>query len=229
MRIATFGCSWTHGVDSIDDNYSWPEALGELYPTWEIDNYAIAGTSLQFSIWLCNKIMNRNLEYDKIVFQITSPRRLTYYHSNGEEKFLEENFFEHRKNYKRFGIKGLYNDVQAITPSHVAAYNINDRIWRGWHGDYAFTDREKAKFARLYYKKMSPHILNLEYQMFIEWIETKVDLCFFHTECPPRYKSNLPIIRNEASDNWNNFIADNGDHFGKEGCQWQAKWVAERL
>ena len=76
MKIAVFGCSWSHGVKEIDNFYSWPYALHKLNPDWKIDNYAIGGSNLQFQTFLLNA--------NKPDFEVTDlPQALKLAEQNG--------------------------------------------------------------------------------------------------------------------------------------------------
>ena len=55
MKVATFGCSWTHGVGSVDDHYSWSQSISKHYET---DNYAVGGSSLSFQVYCFNEVLN---------------------------------------------------------------------------------------------------------------------------------------------------------------------------
>lgn len=83
MKIAIFG-------DSFGDDYNlWPNPYIEVGPSWadylrnqniEVDNYAGGGTSL-FSAY--QKFISKCHEYDKIIFMVTHPSRITVPMDNG--------------------------------------------------------------------------------------------------------------------------------------------------
>jgi len=71
MKIAIFGDSFASYHNKENTTASWPQVLGYKY---RINNYAEPASSLYFSI---SKFLDHHLDYDKVVFFITSPGRLT--------------------------------------------------------------------------------------------------------------------------------------------------------
>lgn len=217
MKIATFGCSWTHGLKEVDNFYSWPYALHNLNPDWEIHNYAIGGTNLQFQTFLLDDVLRHN-SYDKIIFQITSPGRLTWFE---EDYDFTKNMEETEKNYRCFNIEnGFYRKLVIVTPGHMKLSSKNS-FW---------SVPGKYDFAKKYYSFINKSIFRTEYKALIYYLKDKVDLLFMHNE--DILNLNIcPVIKNEASkeNSLSKIIADNGDHFNKDGCNWQAKWVKDRL
>lgn len=217
MKIATFGCSWTHGLNSIDNFYSWPYALHLQNPDWIIHNYAIGGSNLTFQTFLMEDVL-RNESYDKIIFQITSPGRLTYFEEDYD--FVRHNK-EIEQNFKRFDIEeGFYRKIVTITPGHMKL-SRKDSFWNL---------KEKYNFAKNYYSLVNKSIFRTEYKALVYYIKEKADLFFMHNEDVLGLQI-CPVIKEEAKkeNKLDQFVADNGDHFNKHGCIWQANWVKDRL
>jgi hypothetical protein len=214
MKIATFGCSWTHGLKQLNSFYSWPYALHKLQPEWEIHNYAIGASNLQFQTFLMEDVL-RHHTYDKIIFQITSPSRLTYFE---EDYDFTKHLTEMEPNYKRFDIEeGFFRKVVTITPGHMKLPK-SDSFW-ALPGKY--------EFAKSYYTTVNKSIFRTEYKALVNYLKNKVDLMFMHNE--DILDLNIcPVIMNELPDA-KKFVADSGEHFDIEGCDQQAKWILERL
>ncbi len=106
MKIAVFG-------DSFADDYNlWPDPYVGVGPSWvdylrnqniEIDNYSCGGTSLFYSY---QKFILKYQEYDKVIFLVTSPGRITvpindqtedYYNIASVENKLKDCFDFERK------------------------------------------------------------------------------------------------------------------------------------
>lgn len=220
MKVATFGCSWTHGIGYIDSYYNWPTGLQEIHPDWEIHNYALAGSSLSFQVQLMDTVLKHE-KYDIIIFQFTSPGRLTYFE---EDYDYLKHFIRFKPKYKMFDTDGdLYRKVFTITPGHMGL-SKTDSFW---------TTPEKYKLARLYYTYVNKSIYRVEYKALTEYVKKKTNLCFFHNE--DILKLNIyPIINEEVKKSGGDqllktFIADSGEHYNKAGAQWQANWVNDKL
>jgi len=71
MKVAIFGDSFASYHCKENPSPSWPQLLGCKY---RIDNYAEPASSLYFSI---SKFLDHHADYDKVIFLITSPGRIT--------------------------------------------------------------------------------------------------------------------------------------------------------
>jgi hypothetical protein len=220
MRIATFGCSWTHGVGAIDKHFNWPLALSKLRPEWYIDNYALGGSSLSFQLYCYNKAIKHN-DYDKVIFQFTNPGRLTFFPEDHEVFDGHINF---TKNYKMFDISdGFYRNINCITMGHTSLPK-NNSFW---------TSKEKYNLMKAYYSTMPKEIYRAEYRAMVEYAEKRSSLCFFHNEDVLKLNRypviNQEVINNGSKDMLDSFIADEGEHYNKAGCEWIANWVLEKI
>lgn len=213
MKIATFGCSWTQGVPTIDKSYCWPKAIANANPNWQVDNWALAGSSLSFQAYLLDDVCKNNSNsYDKIIFQITSPNRLTYF----DDALNYGTYLKQYNNYREFDRSGdIYRNFIVITPGHMKLPK-HDSFW-----NYS----DKHNFASLYYKYLNTSVQRTEYKAVIEYVKNKVDLIYFHNEDVCKI-GNVPILMDIVGDK---FVADEGDHFNKQGSQWIADWVLERI
>ena len=220
MKVATFGCSWTHGHVTVDNHYNWPNGLQEIHPEWEIYNYALAGSSLSFQVQLMDRVLKHE-KYDIIIFQFTSPGRLTYFE---EDYDYLKYFTRYTSTYQMFDTSSdIYRKIFAICPGHMSL-SKSDSFW---------TTPEKYQLAKLYYTHINKSIHKIEYKALTEYVKRKTDLCFFHNE--DVLKLNIhPVINEEVKKSGGNellktFIADKGEHYNKVGAQWQANWVNNKL
>jgi hypothetical protein len=59
LNINAYGCSFSQGLKNIDNGKSWPNYLLELIPdNCCINNYALAGSSLEYSVYNLQKQKN---------------------------------------------------------------------------------------------------------------------------------------------------------------------------
>lgn len=210
MKIATFGCSWTQGVSTVDDSYCWPKALAEDNQ-YHVDNFALAGSSLSFQVYLLNDVIKHNT-YDKVIFQITSPQRLTYF----DDSLDYGQYLKTNQNYRELDRTGdIYRNFICITPGHLQL-SSSDSFW-----DYP----DKHNFAKLYYKYTNKHISRLEYIALVEYLKNKVDFLFFHNEDVCKI-GNVPIVIDRFG---TDYVADKGQHFNKQGSQLVADWIMENV
>ena len=75
MKLAIFGCSWTHGIHSLDNHRNWPYYLAAKNPQYQVCNYAIAASSLQFQIYLYEYV-KKHMPADRYIFQVSRPRKI---------------------------------------------------------------------------------------------------------------------------------------------------------
>lgn len=211
MKLAIFGCSWSQGLSTVDECYCWPKAVAEKYPNWTIDNFSLAGSSLSFQAYLMDDVCKHD-SYDKIIFQITSPQRLTYF----DDRLDYGKYLKQYSNYRELDRSGdIYRNFICITPGHLTL-SKKDSFW-----NYP----DKHKFASLYYKYLNKHVQRTEYKAVIEYVKSKVDFVYFHNEDVCKI-GNVPVLMDIVGDK---FVADEGKHFDKQGSQWIANWVLDNL
>lgn len=210
MKIATFGCSWSQGLSTVDDAYCWPKALAEN-KQYQVDNFALAGSSLSFQAYLLDDVLKHNT-YDKVIFQITSPQRLTYF----DDTLDYGKYLRLYNNYRELDRAGdIYRNFICITPGHLNL-SKKDSFWN-------FPD--KHDFASLYYKYVNKHVQRTEYKAVIEYVKNKVDFLFFHNEDVCKI-GNIPIVIDQLG---TSYIADRGQHFNKQGSRLVAEWIMEKI
>ena len=217
MKVATFGCSWTHGQPQIDNHYNWPLALKNLHPDWTIHNYAVAGSSLAFQVQLMDKVCSTE-KYDLKIFQFTTVGRLTFFDDDIDYMI---HFKESQPGFKMFDIDdGFYRKLTVVTPGHTAL-NETDSFW-----DFP---KDKRSLVMLYYKHLNRSILRIEHRALIEYAKSRVDFCFFHNEDTIKF-GGIPVILDIAkAEKIENIIADKGEHLNKLGIDWQTNWIDLQL
>jgi len=211
MKIATFGCSWSQGIGPVDNAYCWPKALADANPSWQVDNWALAGSSLSFQAYLMDDVC-RHDSYDKIIFQITSPHRLTYFNDQlNYGKYLKQYV-----NYRELDRSGdIYRNFICITPGHLNL-SKKDSFWK-------YPD--KHDFASLYYKYINKNIHRTEYKAVVEYVKNKTDFVYFHNEDVCKI-GGVPVLMDIVGDK---FVADEGQHFNKQGSQLTADWILDNI
>ena len=80
---------------------------------------------------------------------------------------------------------------------------------------------------------MPKEIYRAEYRAMVEYAEKRSSLCFFHNEDVLKLNRypviNQEVINNGSKDMLDSFIADEGEHYNKAGCEWIANWVLEKI
>ena len=206
MKIAIFGCSWTHGVGSVENHLSWPQLLDTEH---EIINYAVAGSSLLFQIHMLNWV-KKHQPADRYIFQITRPERITYW-SDGVnwDQYLKQV----TTNVQQFSLD-VYRDVQIAT-----IQSTSQRV------DMT-TKQETIDLAQAYYRVMNDEAFNLEYQIAYDYVKANTDFCYLQTEGVER-GLDLPCIEDILGQDQCKQWWEHGTHFGRTGLQWVADWVKE--
>lgn len=211
MKLAVFGCSWSQGVPTVDNDFCWPKAIADQYPEWQIDNFSLAGSSLSFQAWLLDDVLKHNA-YDKIVFQITSPQRLTYF----DDTVNVGSYLKSSNNYRELDRSGdIYRNIICITPGHLSLADV-DSFW-----NYP----DKHNFANLYYKYTNKHVSRVEYKAVVEYVKNKTDFVYFHNEDVCNI-GNIPVLMDLTG---SKFASDVGQHFNREGSNWVAKWILNNI
>lgn len=232
MNILVLGCSWTaNRLVNNNITTSWVEELSKLLPEHTFYNFAYSGSSVGHSILVMESLLeNSKIKFDKIIFQITTDGRITFY-NNLDFKNLDFFISQKTSNYY-FLDMDKDNNFLKISNVNYGILNPKNKSPR--------PDWEKIKkFAEIYYEN-----LNLEYNFFLEhkiqfeYIKKKVDFFFLHRPisqsmfAPISYNPNNEcfvieeVLGNQIFDK---FKIDEGGHFSLEGCIWEAKYLKKKL
>ena len=216
-NVSTFGCSWTSGV--WPDFYNWPEWMAHDNPYLNVNDFGWGGTSIK---WSAGQLLHRKqaAPADLTVFQITGKARLTIANQ-------EANFSALRKELSPNFIKWDPTVAQHIQTIH--------RYFRGATTKFMPVDDVEAVY-KAWDKSFDVDIETHEHNMYINWVRPQVDFMFFHKKRDQRlyYESSaaheIPCVEEHfGTKQFNEWIYDDGHHFGPEGSREVAKWVKQKL
>lgn len=207
-KIAIFGCSWSQGLEETSYN-NWVQYLSQKYPQHNFYNFAAAGTSIVYHTHLLESVTKIE-KFDIVIFQITSPARLTWWKPHNITEFL----YQQQKN------------VWAIEKSYG---QYVDRINTGTINSKKFfdIDRKKHKFGIQYYSRLTDEQILLDHKAYVNYIKDKVNLHFYHRSA--LNKDEYSVYDTLGKKKFKEFTIDEGDHFGIDGNNWQANWVESLL
>lgn len=226
MKIAVFGCSWSMGIlrewslsqstseqrqrIPNEDFVNWTRELGKLRPDWEITNYSLAGASTLFSVSMLDRALEKN-SYDCIIFQVSTADRYSSWTENFD---VESRLYNVDNNVRMFNLS-ILDDV-LIYDSHTPKKSI-------WN-DLISKDKDNA-FINYYYYRTTDEMFDLNHKALIEYAKSKSNIVFAHRSS----KLCKSIEETLGKDKFESFFMDEGKHFGLEGCQWQAKWILDKI
>jgi len=129
MKIAVFG-------DSFGDDYNlWPDPYLGVGPSWidylrnqniEIDNYSCGGASLFYGY---QRFISTYQKYDKVIFLVTSPGRISVPKGNQTEEFANLTSVEnHLKNCVDFETKIKFARVLFLMYIFLCRVNLQTRM-----------------------------------------------------------------------------------------------------
>lgn len=202
MKIAVYGCSWSQGL-SLHDYSSWVTELASVCPEHEFYNYSYGGSSVLYQIHLME-----NTKADFKIFQVSAPGRLTWWDDvKDHSKYLTQ----------------IRDNVWGFR-----SVNINHRINTGTIASekFKYTKPEIHKFGKMYYSLIENNYFVTEHIVHSYYAIKKSDYCFCHTSSVNGLDSVYDTLGKEK---FESFVIDNGNHFGKEGQKWQAKWIKEKI
>jgi len=228
MRVAVFGCSWTCGVPvewskkttnskykkniPQEDFVNWTRELGKLDTNLEIYNYALPGTSIEFSLCMLERYL-KNPDCDLAIFQATRPYRYTYWHQNFNEK---DCLINREPNVYQFDSTIL---------EYVNIVNHHDGGHEIWNLLSKSGTQTENKYIKNYFRRTNHEMFENSYKAILNYVKDEVDICFSH-------ESNglTNSVQDTLGDKiFENYWMDVGKHFGIEGAQWQAKWVLDQI
>tara|TARA_Y200000002_G_C22669557_1_gene659372 strand:- start:718 stop:1314 length:597 start_codon:yes stop_codon:yes gene_type:complete len=195
MKLAIYGCSHT-GSGPIKWNETWPY---HLYKSTKIDisNFAIGASSTQFQYDLFKNNINN---FDKFIFQFTSPYRLTkYINPIQQTKVKKYSFFPNHSNDKPMEFRTSIN-LESSTPGK---YNKEYKRWIANDNGEILEE----------YKKICTVVNNHENCLYaFHWIENYTNV------------QGIDIMQNNFPD----IILNPGIHLDSEENQIIAMYIKER-
>ncbi len=207
-NIAVFGCSWTQGIESEGfDN--WVVWLSKLYPQHTFYNFAAAGTAITYHTHLLEQVMQDKM-FDIKLFQVTSPGRFSWWKSHTFKEMIYQKYDNYYCMYQDYG-------------------KFIDRINTGTILSQKFLkdDHKKHKFGVEYYKRLTDDQIDLDHRVYINYVKDNVDFYFHHRGL---YESHVPCVFTELGEKqFYKYVVDDGDHFDKNGNQWEANWINKKL
>jgi hypothetical protein len=225
MKIYIFGCSWStgtsvrpdaNGLPPIEtDFYSWVNVLAERYPEHNFISYAVPSSDLAYSVERLNYVRDKK-DYDRLVFQITAPHRYSYH---TPDTVLDDYLEDYTPNYRRYSWE-LSQKLFLFNPFD--AENITQSVYRS-----KYEQENDKKFFREYISRNTDAKEISTHKALSYYAQQHTDLCFSHQEYDFLKLQSIENLLGKKR--FNEFIIDNGLHFGKEGSVWQANWVAHRL
>lgn len=198
-RIYIFGCSFSQGVPE-SDWISWASEFSKLVPNYDVYNFAVAGTSELFHIHILKQVCKIKKPNDIIIFQLTSMRRLTWWNN-----FNAFDYIQHHED-------NLYKLNNSVRENF-------DRINSGV--------ANSTKFARLWYKTMTEEYFQEQFSINADYAVRNSDYTFFHDAWGNKYK--IDSFYEDHKEKFNDYVIDNGSHFGKEGSTVEANWVFQKI
>ena len=178
MKLAIFGCSWTYGVPLSwsqettsfkysknipqEDFVNWTRELGKLDKDFEIYNYAIPGTSIEFSLGMLERYL-KNPYCDHVIFQATRPYRYTYWSQDFDETL---HFKKYELNVRQFDYSIL--DYVTIVDHH----NDKNQIWK-----LIDKSNKENQYVKKYFTNTSNEMFENNYKAILSYVKNSVDIC----------------------------------------------------
>lgn len=229
MKLAVFGCSWSFGVMKDwslkisspeqkiripnDDFTCWPRELGKLKPDWQITNYSLPGASIFYCASMLERALDQN--YDLYIFQATTPYRFTYWtdHLVPTRKF---------KNYEPNVLMSTYENLV-----NIKIVNVHEAENNVYAPNLSPKENEiETDFVRKYFQRVSNDMFESEYRILCDWAKSKSHIFFSHLDYD---FLNCPSVQNSLGEKFDEFVCDEGSHFGKKGARWQANWILNQI
>lgn len=207
MNYGFFGCSHTAGMPQLDW-FSYVEVLADKHPEHNFYNFAVGGSSLSFSIYLPTLVKKYyNLDYK--ILQVTGTCRFTSLIEFNVKDFMVQK----TDNYFHLSSDVRKHYVQTITPA-----NING-LWTA--------EPKKTKWAKQYYNKANPDMLDQEYIALYHTYKNNFDYNFLHLE--DAFSLGADSVADSLDKNtYMQYMFDHGKHFNEEGHRYVADFIKER-
>jgi len=232
-KIATFGCSFSEGVNTDETHKSennWPLFLSKKVTDSKVYNCAIGATSIDYML---EKLLDYKHENpDSIcVFQATKPHRFT-------REFYHEDFYKTWQTYEKFNTENYVkldkeNIIRFTAGTQFAPTDYrNDREYKRTY-----------KFIKGYYDNYNDEHQMLQFNSYVLMASHVADFCYIHTRNPnvnyqqkinddyySKYFTSIPCVHEIlGNEDFLKFSQDEGSHFNMEGNMWIADWVYDNI
>jgi hypothetical protein len=215
MKIAVFGCSWSAGISTLSDQngkvLNWPYFLAKK-TGWTIENYALGGSCIRWSLNNLISFLKEKKDY-YIIFQVTSPYRLTYNTPEYNYKNFRDNVFD---NYYQYDAT-----VRNCVLTYQAHY-VNNKNWHKKHG--IKIDKNVLNMYELMIRYYPDDYFNNDCLSTINYIKTLSNLTFTHCKSST-IDNDVFAIEDKFGKKFNKFLFDEGKHFNAEGLNYQADFI----
>jgi hypothetical protein len=210
MKIAVFGCSWSHGDSRAEGHINWPIFLKKLIPEAQIDNYAVAGSSILWSVHQLQWVKKHN-PADFYIFQMTRPERLSYWKDNTD-------WNKHRKEFHGTTMYGgtIHDAGMQIVVAQTAFQKPGTNA-----------GKPAIKLARSYYSVVNDEVFELEYDLAVRYVKENVDFYYMQTEARERGYNDILCLEEEFGFDYCEKHWVQGSHFGSVGLKRTAEWVKQ--
>lgn len=202
-EIAVFGCSFSSGVESVDDGNSWPKELAKLLPEYTIKNYAFGGSSLLWSVTTLKKY-KRLFPKSYVIFQITLPYRYTVQKPYNFLKLLTKTKL---KNYFEINQEPFFPFIKPYTPSTKIEGSVYET------------------FIKEYYAHLDTDSELLMYDCLIDYVSKNSNFYFTHRN----YKDDIISIERSLGKKFPSYVGDPGFHLKTKGCIAQAEFIKNKI
>jgi|TARA_B110000238_G_scaffold130764_1_gene141188 hypothetical protein len=216
-KLVVFGCSYSSGLLHLCNKQSWPSIFAQNNPEYEVVNYAMGGSSLQYSIAMLHRFLKTQVDLKNvtIIFQVTTPGRYTY---NIEEILQSEQVFTTLNNYKQ--IKNI-PEIKTIIPN--------------WSRQKIKLDPRQLKLYQDRIKYYPSVCTDIEFESQVAYVKSICNFTFYHR----RYESSIPqhlsvkyndipCIRSIlGAEKFDEYAIDNGHHFGTDGLNYVANFIKD--
>ena len=216
MKICIIGCSFSKFSGPDGDIECWPKKLAKN-KSLQIYNTSIFGNSLDNQLFQIQEYINN---FDNFIVQLTVPFRKTF--SQDVNKYRKKLItFDTTDNYSElrdsFNFGNSFENNIAVNYNASLVHNTSSNLAKHWTFDMR---HNIINYVNSYHEMVALQIKNL--------LKEKNSIVYSHLD---RFGDNVDFtIQNDLDNNtWNNYVVDNGFHFGNQGTQYIADKIQEKI
>ena len=246
--INVFGCSWSSGVSNIEQYTNWVQELARIAPNNTVRNFSIPGIDNKLIYYFYREV-TKDKNYERSnninIIQITSDMRLTILNDEIENLFNSDDWIKVGLLVDKHHAKEIYPSVNVFKnidtdrwPDNY--YELNRVIFLGLGiltpntPDDVLTKTEM--FLRdNYFPRLNDtvELYNSQRLTYGTAFDNDFNVILFHKkkneDREEIFKNSLTLNNYVSYEEYNNFVEDNGGHFGKQGQEWEAELVKKHL